>query len=155
MLGKDCSYSAPPNDLAASDFLKSFFEKTKSVRQSTSSASGPLYCAGGCSSSLLEFRPVDANYIIRLIRASPNKNCSLDPVPTWIIKQYSNELAPFVAFLANSSLRQGFFPRLRKMPSSRQSSRNQTWIHTTLPTIVRSPICRICLSCWSDVSATR
>ena len=42
------------------------------------------------------------------------KNCSLDPVPTRIIKQYSDVLAPFIAFLINSSLRQGLFPSTQK-----------------------------------------
>ena len=106
--------SIPSKDLTANDFLKAFTEKIENVRPSTSSASYPCFETNGCSSKLLEFESVDVDFILQLIKASPNKSCSLDPVPTWIIKQYSDVLAPFIAFLVNSSLRQGLFPSTQK-----------------------------------------
>ena len=87
VLGKDRKISTPSKDLTADDFLKAFTEKIEGVRQFTSSAPYPKFDQDKCSSSLLEFESVDAEYITRLIRTSTNKNCSLDPVPTWI---YSN-----------------------------------------------------------------
>ena len=83
-LAKDRKNSTPSKDPTADDFEKNTFtEKIEGVRQFTSSAPHPKFDQDNkCSSSLLEFEPVDAEFITRLIRISPNKNCSLDPVPT-------------------------------------------------------------------------
>ena len=43
-----------------------------------------------------------------------NKNCELDPVPTWIVKKYADELSSFIAILFNESLRAGQFPSTQK-----------------------------------------
>ena len=48
------------------------------------------------------------------IRAAANKNSMLDPVPTWIVKQYCEDLAPFVTRLFNASLKNGCFPVSQK-----------------------------------------
>ena len=37
-------------------------------------------------------------------------NCELDPVPTWLVKQYINELSPFITLLFNASFCVGLFP---------------------------------------------
>ena len=42
------------------------------------------------------------------------KNCELDPVPTWIVKLYVNELAPFLAKLVNALFGDGSFPSTQK-----------------------------------------
>jgi len=39
-----------------------------------------------------------------------NKNCELDPAPTWLVKQFVNELSPFITLLFNASFRDGIFP---------------------------------------------
>jgi len=41
---------------------------------------------------------------------APNKTCQLDPVPTWLVKDMSNLLSPFIALLVNKSLVTGCFP---------------------------------------------
>ena len=114
VLGRDRSNQTLPKNLTANDFSRAFIDKINRVRQSTSSASGPRFETSGCACALLRFKPVGVDYITRLIKSSPNKNCSLDPLPTWMIKQYSSELARFVTFLANSSLEQGLFPLTQK-----------------------------------------
>ena len=50
----------------------------------------------------------------KLIQSSPNKNCTLDPFPTWMIKQYASELVPFITVYCNTSLRDGSFPVSQK-----------------------------------------
>ena len=57
---------------------------------------------------------IDAGYIEKLIRESPNKNCALDPVPTWLVKQFATELSPFIAVLFNASMRSGVVPSSHK-----------------------------------------
>ena len=50
----------------------------------------------------------------RLIRQAANKNCELDPAPTWLVKQFAAELSPFIAVLFSASFRDGCFPSSQK-----------------------------------------
>ena len=50
----------------------------------------------------------------KLVRDAPNKNCALDPVPTWLVKQFVKELSPFLAVLIDESMRSGAFPASQK-----------------------------------------
>lgn len=43
------------------------------------------------------------------------KHCSLDPVPTWLIKKSVNLLAPFIILLVRKSLSQGYEPLSQKV----------------------------------------
>ena len=114
ILGKDKKNSSSSKELTANDFLKAFAEKTEGVRQSTSTASYPTFDETGCPYRFLEFESVDCEFISRLIQSSPNKNCTLDPVPTWMVKKYSSELVPFIVAYCNTSLRDGIFPTSQK-----------------------------------------
>ena len=96
ILGKDKKNSSSSKELTANDFLRAFTEKSEGVRQSTSTASYPTFDETGCPYRFLEFESVDCEFISRLIQSSPNKNCTLDPVPTWMVKKYSSELVPFI-----------------------------------------------------------
>ena len=60
------------------------------------------------------FSAVDETVVVRLIRSAANKNSMLDPVPTWIVKQYVDDLAPFITTLFNSSIQNGVFPSSQK-----------------------------------------
>ena len=46
----------------------------------------------------------------RLVRQAADKNCALDPAPTWIVKKFVNELSPFITVLLNASTKSGQFP---------------------------------------------
>jgi len=52
--------------------------------------------------------------MVKLIMASPNKQCDLDPAPTWIIKSSCMQLAPFIAYACNRSLQEGYLPTSQK-----------------------------------------
>ena len=115
VLGKDRNNSTPSKDLTADDFLRAFSERIEGVRQSTSNAPFPEFGPDTeCSSRLSGFEAVNIEYIDQLIRKSPNKNCSLDPVPTWILRQFSDELAPFITSMVNASMKDGVFPSSQK-----------------------------------------
>jgi len=47
----------------------------------------------------------------KLIGQAANKQCQLDPAPTWLVKHFSQLLAPFIAYLMNVSLVSGCFPQ--------------------------------------------
>jgi hypothetical protein len=86
------------------------------VRESTASALPPDFAAAaGCTSTLDAFGTIDASYVQRLVREAPNKNCALDPVPTWLVKRFANELSPFLAVLFNESMRCGTVPASQKV----------------------------------------
>jgi len=57
------------------------------------------------------FQPVDQEEVISLITTLPNKQCRSDPLPTWLLKECSVELAPFICRLSNTSLRSGRVPQ--------------------------------------------
>jgi len=61
------------------------------------------------------FEPVDTVTVQRLIHQAANKNCELDPVPTWLVKQFAAELSPFIAVLYSASFRDGSFPSSQKL----------------------------------------
>lgn len=50
----------------------------------------------------------------KLIMSAPNKQCSLDPAPTWLVKQFHHILAPVIANLVNASFSQSTFPACHK-----------------------------------------
>ena len=64
--------------------------------------------------------------VIALLRAAPNKQCSADPAPTWLVKQMGDVLAPVITDMINKSFEVGCFPSSQKeaivRPRSRKSS---------------------------------
>jgi surfactin synthase thioesterase subunit len=60
--------------------------------------------AGTASSFFDHWSHVQPDEVVKLIIKSPNKSCLLDAVPTWIVKEFSSLLAPFITRLFNASL---------------------------------------------------
>ena len=87
-----------------------FQDKVDAVRASTSAT--PLYDVPfkATRSSLDSWTSVTTDEVIKLINTSPNKTCQLDPVPTWLVKEMRELLAPFITLLFNRSLFTGCFP---------------------------------------------
>jgi len=50
----------------------------------------------------------------KIIMSSPIKSCSLDPVPTFILREFIDVLLPFVTQTVNASLLQGRLPDSQK-----------------------------------------
>jgi len=130
VLCKDRSRSRLPTDgLSANDFLNAFSSKVEAVRSSTASASAPTYTVGtSCSSVLDAFDGIDASYIQKLVLSAPNKNCALDPAPTWLVKKFAVELSPFLTILFNLSMGQGVvllsLKRAIVVPALKKTSRD-------------------------------
>ena len=40
----------------------------------------------------------------------PSKSCSLDPIPTWLVKKHLHTLLPLLTQIVNNSLALGYFP---------------------------------------------
>jgi hypothetical protein len=56
------------------------------------------------SSHLTSFQPISEQEVIKLIKASPSKSCSLDPLPTFMLKEHTDLLAPAITSIINMSL---------------------------------------------------
>ena len=52
---------------------------------------------------------------MHLIGSAANKHCGLDPIPTTLVKQCSDLLAPFIAELLNRSLDESCAPSSQKV----------------------------------------
>ena len=61
-----------------------------------------------------EFKTIDVDTILKLIKESKTKSCKLDPVPTTFLKQYAEILVPSIRCIVNTSLSQGSFTHSRK-----------------------------------------
>ena len=59
---------------------------------------------------LADSYPASENEIKKLIKESPSKSCSLDPIPTWLIKKCIDYLVPIITVVINLSLSSGNMP---------------------------------------------
>ena len=60
---------------------------------------------------LNKFSLVTQDYIIKMISQCPNKSCLLDPIPTWMLKECIDSLAPIITVIINKSLSAGLVPK--------------------------------------------
>ena len=100
--------------LSADSFSAAFTAKTDSVRSSTLPAPGPDFYDLAKDCRLRAFEPVDVPTVQRLVSSAANKNCELDPAPTWLAKMFASELSPFISVLFSASFRDGVFPSSQK-----------------------------------------
>ena len=49
-----------------------------------------------------------------IIKSSPTKSCDLDPIPTFLLKEFLDQLLPFILLLCNKSLSTGTLPPSQK-----------------------------------------
>ena len=91
----------------ADEYVTFFANKVDDVRQSTSSTALPDV-AVTAKHALNEWELVTPEVVVKLIGNAPNKSCQLDVAPTWLVKQYSRLLAPFIALLF---MRHSHFPQ--------------------------------------------
>ena len=104
-------YTAASPDITASDFHNFFVDKIASVRASTDGASNPTFRPSPEDTVLNALKPVDLDELTSLISSLPNKHCCTDPLPTWLLKECTAELAPFICRLFNASLCSGHVPQ--------------------------------------------
>jgi hypothetical protein len=59
---------------------------------------------------LTDFQPLSPDEISKLIMASPDKQCELDPNPTALLKKCLNSHLPVITKIVNLSISTGSFP---------------------------------------------
>ena len=66
------------------------------------------------SKALTEYKLTDESELQKIILNSPSKSCSLDPLPTWLLKQMLPAILPSLCILVNTSISSGVFPQALK-----------------------------------------
>ena len=64
--------------------------------------------------SLTELLVCSEDDVRRVIMSSLTKSCTLDPIPTFILKEATDVLLPFLTAMLNASLREGCLPASQK-----------------------------------------
>ena len=108
-MGRNRQSSTISSGLTADLFAKFLCDKVSDARSTTAGAADPEYTAFQ-GHPLDEFAQLSISDVERLIKDSPTKACGLDPIPTWLVKEFGQHLAPFLTCLFNRSLLQGQFP---------------------------------------------
>ena len=60
--------------------------------------------------SLSDFQPLESEDIADIIKQFPGKSCSLDTIPSWLVKRNLDILLPPITKIINASLSTGTFP---------------------------------------------
>jgi len=89
------------------NLLDYFIKKIKDIRQSTGNS--PPSTKFPPSTAVFErFELYSPEEIRKQIQLTKSKSCSLDPIRTTILKEFLEELLPFVTEMCNRSLQQGW-----------------------------------------------
>ena len=98
----------------ANNFAKFFDNKIKTIRDNlnvdNTGQSLSVSIQDMCTSQLLNFQPVSTDTISKIICKAPAKSCSLDPIPTHLLKECLPSLLPFITQLINQSITSGYVP---------------------------------------------
>lgn len=61
--------------------------------------------------TLVKFESLSDSGMRKLIASAPTKSCSLDPIPTWLLKECLDGILPTLKLIVNKSLTEGYFPK--------------------------------------------
>ena len=95
----------------AEDFNVYFIDKIKKLKERFSEETVNTDIAQDtCTTTFTTFKKLECEKVKSLISAAPNKQCDLDPVPTCILKQCTDIIAPVITTIINNSLAKGTVP---------------------------------------------
>ena len=125
-------YPKADDDAALADKFSEFFEaKIKKINDNISAGendtSKPIDITMRKSQSTFDdFGFIAPEELRKVIMQSPSKSCTLDPLPTLLLKQCINEPLPSISVIVNKSLSTGYMPKQLKKLSSFQNLRKPT-----------------------------
>ena len=102
------------SSIDATDFHTFFADKVSEIRSSTANSPPPLFTSAPAGCVFDDFRSLSADDVITLVRTLPDKQCASDPLPTSLLKENVDILAPFLVELFNRCLSSGSVPSLFK-----------------------------------------
>jgi hypothetical protein len=111
------SYSSPKQ--LANQFSDFFIGKIETIRNNISSQIQTDSDLDSIETdyigvNFVEFTQTCEDEIKSIIKKSANKSCDLDPIPTWLLKDCLDELAPVMTKIINASLDAAYVPRAFK-----------------------------------------
>ena len=112
LLGRDRDISGATGHTAES-FADFFVKKIDDVRSATAGLPPPPVSVRA-PSSFISFQPCTQSDVRRIIMNSPVKSCTLDPVPTFLVREFVDLLLPYLTYMVNGSLAQGHLPLSQK-----------------------------------------
>ena len=105
----------PTSLTISADTMHTFFDtKVAGVRASTDDSTPPTYNDVPPGHSLTDFMQLSNDDVIAAVQRLPDKQCASDPLPTSLLKQNVDLLAPFLTELFNRSLIEGIVPSVFK-----------------------------------------
>jgi len=113
--------------IGVTDYHAFFDEKVAGVRATTADADPATYTPAPPGCSLSAFQLLTTSDVISAVKLLPDKQCSADPMPTWLLKDCVYDLAPFLCYMFNTSLQHGIVPSTFKSAfiTSHRCSRSQ------------------------------
>jgi len=112
MLGRDRETSGTTGH-TADGFAEFFRRKVDDMMSATAGQPAPTV-VDSAPSSLSFFRPCSETEVRRIITASAATSCVLDPIPTFLLREFVDVLLPYVTCMVNASLSQGWLPESQK-----------------------------------------
>jgi hypothetical protein len=114
VLLKDRNASIQPSPELSADRLAEFFtDKVEGVRAATADAEPPTFTPN-TTQRLTSFQEISIEDVRRILLHSPPKTCTLDPLPTSVLRDVIDVLLPFIWVMCNASLRDGRLPDSQK-----------------------------------------
>lgn len=98
----------------ADQFNNFFSDKIKRIRENLDSAISTSRSQPNVMTpkapSMDVFAPLTSEDTEQIIKKSPSKSCTMDPIPTWLLKKHISILSPVITKIVNMSLEQGTVP---------------------------------------------
>ena len=101
--------------ITADEMHKFFDSKVADVRASTCDAPPSSFSAALLGCVLRVFRPLTVADVVAAVRLLPDKQCNSNPLPTRVLKDNIDVLAPLLVKLFNRSLTLGVVPTAFKL----------------------------------------
>jgi hypothetical protein len=89
-------------------------DKVAKVRDRTSGSDPPIFSQVPSGASFRSFLELSIDDVISAIHRLPDKSSAADPLPTPVLKQVADLIAPFLTTLFNHSLATGHYPAVFK-----------------------------------------
>ncbi len=108
----------PPHESLVSlveDFADYFIGKIECIRVKLDAIDCDLPVETPCDVSLSNFTLLSSDSVKKLIMKSPSKSCSMDPIPTTLLKDCLDVLLPIITAIVNRSLSNGIFSDVYKL----------------------------------------
>ena len=103
-------------EVPAEDFNEFFIGKIQSIRDELQDAvNHSMQPQRRTLAHEFTMTPVSCSTVKNTIQSVSTKTCSLDPLLTFVIKNYVDLLSPMIIYIVNQSLITGEFPSLLKL----------------------------------------